>query len=142
MTQQNIGLLLIDSIAGIFRSENLDVNYTNRSKEFQMISTQLIKLSETFNLAVVCTNQVCDVNRIIEPKNYSDVYLNQVTENPNTSESEPCLGLSWTNLITSRFCLMRFVDTRVFNVVFAPDLPNKSCTFVIKDIGIVGTTNK
>lgn len=54
-----IGLLVIDSIAGIFRSENKDVNYMERSWEINSIGRQLKELGEKFGFAIVCTNQVC-----------------------------------------------------------------------------------
>ena len=58
LTVKRVGLIIIDSIAGVFRSENLDVNYSNRSQDFISTVVQLQKLSEKYNFAVVCSNQV------------------------------------------------------------------------------------
>lgn len=60
-----------------------------------------------------------------------------MTDNPKTNQMEPCLGLSWSNLITCRFSLERKQLFRKFNIVYAPDLCNSNCTFVIQDIGVV-----
>lgn len=58
LAHRKIGLIIIDSIAGAFRSENIDVNYTNRSQELCSIASQLNKLGEMYGVATVCTNQV------------------------------------------------------------------------------------
>lgn len=58
LSKTSIGLIVIDSIAGIFRSENLDVNYVSRSQEFYVIASKLIEIGDRFNVAIVCTNQV------------------------------------------------------------------------------------
>lgn len=53
-----VGLIVIDSIAGVFRSENMGVNYVNRSQEFHNIASQLNKLADKFEIVIVCVNQV------------------------------------------------------------------------------------
>lgn len=117
LRRANIGLIVIDSIAGAFRSENLDVDYVKRTHEFHIIANQLLELGSKHQIAIVCTNQV--------------------TDDPLSGKSEPCLGLAWRNLLTCRFSLSRVnSDIRQFSVDFAPDLPYKTCHFVIKDIGV------
>ncbi|EFA04612.2 DNA repair protein XRCC3 isoform X2 [Tribolium castaneum] len=115
---KNVGLVVIDSIAGIFRSETLDVNYKNRNQDFILIVTLLNKLAKKYGFAVVC--------------------VNQVTDNPTTNVTEPCLGLAWSNCLTYRFNINRFVNTKVreFEVVFAPDLSNQTCKFTITGEGL------
>lgn len=115
----NIGLIVIDSIAGAFRSENLDVDYVKRSQEFHVIANQLLELGSKHEIAIVCTNQV--------------------TDDPVSRKQEPCLGLAWRNLLTCRFRLSRVSsDIREFSVDFAPDLPCRTCQFAIKDDGVIG----
>ncbi|GJQ67352.1 hypothetical protein Trydic_g8243 [Trypoxylus dichotomus] len=115
----HIGLIVIDSIAGIFRSYNDDRNYQNRSENFETIARRLYELCSIHSIGIVCTNQVSD--------------------NLETGETNPCLGLAWSNWVTSRFCITRSFSRsiRTFQIVFAPNLPTNSCNFLIKENGIV-----
>lgn len=118
LPKSNIGLIIIDSIAAVFRSENLEVDYVKRSQEFHMIANKLLELGTENQIAVVCTNQV--------------------TDDLDSGRLEPCLGLAWRNILTCRFSLSRFnASIREFSVDFAPDLPHKTCQFMVKDNGIV-----
>jgi RecA/RadA recombinase len=49
---------VIDSIAGLFRSQYDPGDAVNRAKDLQMVGGQLHKLAEQFRLAVICVNQV------------------------------------------------------------------------------------
>ncbi|XP_044266175.1 DNA repair protein XRCC3-like [Tribolium madens] len=115
---KKVGLVVIDSIAGIFRSESLDVDYKNRSQDFISIITSLNKLAKKYGFAVVC--------------------VNQVTDNPTTNITEPCLGLAWSNCITYRFNITRYENkkNREFEIIFAPDLSNQTCGFTITEEGL------
>lgn len=61
-----------------------------------------------------------------------------MTDNTETNTTEPCLGLAWGNNITYRFNITRFLkhQIREFEVVFAPDLPNKTAQFTITKEGL------
>ncbi|KAF5307793.1 hypothetical protein FQR65_LT06665 [Abscondita terminalis] len=113
-----IGLIVIDSIAAVFRSENVNVNYATRSQQFCIITSTLTNICNNYGVSVVTTNQVID--------------------NLETGKSEPSLGLAWSNLVTCRFWINRFSGSvRVFEIMFAPDLPNRNCKFVIEEAGLV-----
>lgn len=58
LTYNDVGLIIIDSIAGIFRTEEEDVVYTNRTQQFIDIVTKLNQLSKSFNICIVCVNHV------------------------------------------------------------------------------------
>ncbi|KAB0804844.1 hypothetical protein PPYR_01814 [Photinus pyralis] len=117
LLKRPIGLVVIDSIAGVFRSDSATVDYSQRSREFSTIVTSLNKLCLQYGIAVVVTNQVGD--------------------NSMKGRSEPCLGLAWSNLVTCRFWISRELEgVRNFEVVFAPDLPNKTAQFVIISSGV------
>lgn len=89
-----------------------------RSQEFHIIANKLLELGTEYQIAIVCTNQI--------------------TDDPISGKSEPSLGLAWRNILTCRFSLSRFNSSiREFNVEFAPDLPHKTCQFMIKDTGII-----
>ncbi|KAJ8951854.1 hypothetical protein NQ318_019830 [Aromia moschata] len=108
---KNIGLLVVDSIAGVFRSENEDVLLRHQGAGHEQYSRQFARF-------------VC---------------VNQVTENVDLGVTEPCLGLAWGNNVTCRFGITRYDHNplREFEVVFAPDLPNRKCSFAITEEGIV-----
>ncbi|XP_050309896.1 DNA repair protein XRCC3-like isoform X2 [Anthonomus grandis grandis] len=115
---KNVGLIVIDSIAGCFRSETETLDYIFRSNMLNSIANNLNSLQDQFDCAVLTVNQVSDTA---------------------TGATEPCLGLAWANNITSRYSLSRKNEfgTRVFEVVFAPDLPPKSCDILITPEGLM-----
>lgn len=119
LAPRNIGLLIIDSIAGLFRSENEKCDYVTRSQEFKNISKTLNSLQDQYNLAVVVVNQIAD--------------------NVATGTSEACLGLSWANNVTCRFCLSKNIDSpmRKFEVIFAPDLAPRHTNIIISPDGVI-----
>lgn len=55
MNQQAIGLIIIDSIAGVFR---LDSNAILRAEDMRKLVLCLQSLSDEHDCAVVCVNQV------------------------------------------------------------------------------------
>lgn len=57
LRRENIGLVIIDSIAGPFRGENTQ-QYITRSRDLIQIAHKLNDICEEHKLAVVCTNQV------------------------------------------------------------------------------------
>jgi RecA/RadA recombinase len=58
LTQHSIRLVVIDSIAGLFRADYEPSDAIKRAKDLQMIGGQLHKLAEKFHMAVICVNQV------------------------------------------------------------------------------------
>lgn len=58
LAMKNIGLVIIDSIAGVFRSENENTNYSSRGQEIIDIAHTLNILSEQYKFVVICSNQV------------------------------------------------------------------------------------
>jgi RecA/RadA recombinase len=58
LKQRNVKLVVIDSTAGLFRSEYDPGDAVNRAKDLQMVGGQLHKIAEQFRLAVICVNQV------------------------------------------------------------------------------------
>lgn len=146
----NIKLIIIDSIAALFRGEfeNTPVELRRRSSLFFKISSKLKFYARKFGLAVVLTNQVVDVM--------------ESSDNPRvgnaaslcSSGRKVCaaLGLSWANCVNTRLFMWREEErvrdergslenarTRRFvRVVFAPHLPDSSCEFVIRREGLFG----
>ncbi|XP_068659734.1 DNA repair protein XRCC3 homolog [Aristolochia californica] len=148
-----IKLIVIDSIAALFRSEfdNTPTDLKRRSSLFFKIAAKLKLLARKFNLAVVVSNQVTDLvgsgdgANSLRVGNYGALYS-------SGRRVCPALGLSWASCVNSRVFLSRtdevvntggegeeIVQTRrKMQVVFAPHLPESSCEFVILREGVFG----
>ncbi|GAB4853574.1 hypothetical protein Ancab_017765 [Ancistrocladus abbreviatus] len=160
LTQWPVKLIVIDSIAALFRSEfeNTPVDLKRRSSLFFRISGKLKALANKFGLAVVVTNQVVDF------VGSNDGLNGLKTGNLGCLYSSgrrvcPALGLAWANCVNVRLFLSRseevmgqergLVDEgggdfvlrrtrRYIHVVFAPHLPPSSCEFEIVREGVFG----
>lgn len=137
LTQRKVKLVVVDSIAGLFRSDYDPGDAVNRAQDLQMVGGQLHKLAEQFRLAVICVNQVTNV----------------AGKKNNETQQQPvaALGLAWANMVTTRLQLCRTAHTvpdphqpdhtvsvRTLQVVFAPDLPGDSCHFIVTKAGVFG----
>lgn len=107
--QNNIGLILIDSIVGNIRSREEDIEI---SKIIYSISSSLNSTSCKYNIPIICTNQVTDI--------ISDVPLF------GKSSYKPSLGLSWSNSISTRILIerpSRLTNIRTFTIIKCPHHP-------------------
>ncbi|KAI3444155.1 hypothetical protein Pfo_000820 [Paulownia fortunei] len=146
----NIKLIVIDSIAALFRGEyeNTPLELKRRSSMFFKISSKLRFHARKFGLAVVLTNQVVDV---IGSSDHLRIG-NSVSLCSSGRKVSAALGLSWANCVNIRLFMWReeervgeeggnfqTMQTRRFiQVVFAPHLPDSSCEFVIRREGLFG----
>lgn len=55
METLSIGLVIIDSVAAIFRTYN---NYIKRARDMRKLANHLLHFADKYNCAVVCVNQV------------------------------------------------------------------------------------
>lgn len=55
MTSTRIGLIIIDSVAALFRTYT---NYIERAKDMRKLANSLLHLADKYNCAVICVNQV------------------------------------------------------------------------------------
>lgn len=145
----NIKLIVIDSIAALFRGEfeNTPLELKRRSSMFFKISSKLRFHARKFGLAVVLTNQVVDVMESSDNLRIG----NLVSLCSSGRRVCAALGLSWANCVNTRLFMWReervgeeggsfeILQTRRFiRVVFAPHLPDSSCEFVIRREGLFG----
>ncbi|CAL2244558.1 unnamed protein product [Prunus armeniaca] len=158
-TRLPVKLIVIDSIAALFRSQyqTTSADLKRRSEMFFKISGSLKALANKFGLAVVVTNQVVD---FIGPHDgLNRVRLGNL-ECLHTSgrRVSPALGLAWAHCINSWVFLARHEESvgvnsrnassatissqthRTFQLLFAPHLPHASSEFVIKKEGVVGVS--
>ena len=131
---RGIRLVLIDSIAALFRSEYTLSETAARLYDLKTIALLLHQLVYSQQVCVVCTNQM--------------------TTDLSTDTVKPALGLVWSNSVNVRFLLLRdeTVDNRevftgagvvkltqrTFRVEFAPHLPVKEFQYYIDNDGIHG----
>lgn len=155
-----IKLIVIDSIAALFRSEfdNKPSDLKRRSSLFFGIAGKLKSIAKRFSLAIVVTNQVVD---LIDSDGANGLQVGNFGYLYSSGRRVcPALGLSWANCINSRLFLSRCNEAgriatsgsedqscgelgvmmmkRRMQVVFAPHLPESSCEFVIVREGVFG----
>ncbi|KAL5282358.1 XRCC3 family protein [Megaselia abdita] len=123
MARYHIGLIIIDSVAAVFRSES---NAINRSLDIRQLVSSLLRLSHQYNCGVICVNQVAYI--------------------PKKRKITPCLGLVFANLSRTRIKISkiprlvnfegRTLTARRMEVVFSPESPCEVCDFIITSDGV------
>ena len=58
MATVRIGLIIIDSVAAVFRTYT---NYIERAKDMRKLANHLLHLADKYNCAVICVNQVSEL---------------------------------------------------------------------------------
>lgn len=127
LSQKNVGLIIIDSIAGIFRTTDTDIR--ERAMNMRLLIKTLNILSNTYGCAIVCTNQITSCF-------HNDEYINI-----------PALGMAWANLVTTRVIVSKVQHNDAslhsnksynkFEIKFSPYLNKQSCYYKISGDGIV-----
>lgn len=129
LTQNNLAIVIIDSIAAPFRCES--TNYVKRAEDLREIAVCLTTIAQKHNIAILCINQVT--------ASFED-----------SANVLPSLGLAWSNMVTTRLMIektIRQADSkyqkhtsscyiRELSTVFSPDLPNDRIEFIITSRGI------
>ncbi|XP_037909463.1 DNA repair protein XRCC3 isoform X2 [Hermetia illucens] len=127
---KNIGLIIIDSIAGVFRLQD---DIVKRANTMRKLVAELRRLANKYNCAVVCSNQVTS----------GLTHLN---------ESQPSLGLAWAHLITTRLKISKIYRKselyhtnlnpvcssliRTMETIFSPGSSRGYAKFLISSDGI------
>ena len=121
-----IGLLVVDSIAAVFRGEFHLSEMADRSDTLFSFGRKLKALSDRFHIAVVCINQVgslslqqCDLRAACAQVSCLHVHP-QVSAHITlesslfaTSKLKPALGLSWSTCVNTRLMLRRVTSRHV-----------------------------
>ncbi|XP_056437378.1 DNA repair protein XRCC3 [Gadus chalcogrammus] len=131
LAQGRVRLLVVDSVAALFRSEFQADQGLERSRHLTAFATALHKLSASYQLPILCVNQVTDV---MEGDSNHDAGLR-----PVDSKVVPALGMAWANQVMVRLMVTRLPGAvsmgtqssacRRLEVVFAPHLARDSCLF-------------
>ncbi|XP_033622735.1 DNA repair protein XRCC3 [Fukomys damarensis] len=134
-------LLVVDSVAAPFRCEFDGQASVARARCLQSLGATLRWLSSTFQIPVLCVNQVTEaVEQLGMPFC------------PRSQDERlcPALGITWANQLLMRLMADRVREeeamlgpsscpTRTLRVVFAPHLPPCSCSYIVSEEGVRGT---
>uniref|UniRef100_A0A8D0GBM0 DNA repair protein n=1 Tax=Sphenodon punctatus TaxID=8508 RepID=A0A8D0GBM0_SPHPU len=140
-----VRLIIIDSIAALFRCEFGAKDSVMKAKYLQTFGAKLHSLSSRFKTPIVCVNQVTDM---VDEK--------EVAQNnfrvPDKRIS-PALGITWSNQLLMRLMASRTPHQehsssatsqhsgrvlRTLGVVFAPHLPQSFCYYTVNLEGVRG----
>ncbi|XP_017141105.1 DNA repair protein XRCC3 [Drosophila miranda] len=130
LQQHSIGLIIIDSVAAIFR---LYTDFLERARQMRRLADALISYADKYNCAVVCVNQVASSGSGLATGPLQD--------------EVPCLGLQWAHLGRTRMRISRvpkqhrvkdqLLTVRKLEVVYSPETPNSFAEFLITSEGVV-----
>jgi DNA-repair protein XRCC3 len=111
----NVKLVIIDSIAALFRFEYASEEIVKRSKMLWRQANQLQLLSDSFNVPFVVVNQVSDYFNSDSRINYSSGSTTSSYQRHGSTKVIPALGLTWSNCINVRVLLERTKETVSFS---------------------------
>ncbi|XP_017117354.1 DNA repair protein XRCC3 [Drosophila elegans] len=123
MQQHGVGLIIIDSVAAIFR---LYTDFLERARQMRRLADALLTYADKYNCAVVCVNQVAA---------------------SGGQDEVPCLGLQWAHLGRTRLRVSRvpkqhrmgdqLITVRKLDILYSPETPNDFAEFLITEEGVV-----
>ncbi|XP_008104796.1 DNA repair protein XRCC3 isoform X2 [Anolis carolinensis] len=140
-----VRLIIVDSIAALFRCEFGAKDSVLKAKYLLMFGAKLHELSSQFQIPIVCINQVTDTMDT----------AGRAVHSPSCTAQRvaPALGITWSNQLLMRLMASRtvhFTQTandahqhnrgalRTLRVIFAPHLPQTSCQYTINLEGVRG----
>uniref|UniRef100_A0ABM5FBP3 DNA repair protein XRCC3 n=1 Tax=Pogona vitticeps TaxID=103695 RepID=A0ABM5FBP3_9SAUR len=142
-----VGLVVVDSIAALFRCEFGAKDSALKAKYLQMFGGIFHRLSSKFRIPIVCINQVTDT---MEEKHSVPSSSGRMARTV-----APALGITWSNQLLMRLMVSRtnhVMDTarnmpsyggkllRTLRIIFAPHLPQNFCYYVVSSEGVKGIT--
>ncbi|XP_066600943.1 DNA repair protein XRCC3-like isoform X2 [Prorops nasuta] len=123
MNIHKIGLVIIDSIAGLYRVEKWDDESVGRSKSLRCVGQQLHKLCKTTKICVICINQVTAIINDFSIKGEKEIF------------EQPSLGVTWLSMITNSIHLYKKESKRYASVT-SPYLPQITFSFKVSECGV------
>lgn len=142
LSSKSIKLIVIDSIAALFRVEFNVSQMAERAKVLAKMGSFLHKYTHQFQICIVCVNQVMDV-------------FNQSSVNSHSLQKVmPALGLTWSYHVNTRILLSRTHYTvsmfqadqklkldpivRCLSILFSSHLPCSKCYYIVDEVGVKG----
>ncbi|NXI63147.1 XRCC3 protein, partial [Anseranas semipalmata] len=144
LTRGMVRLVVIDSIAALFRCEFGASDSVLKARYLQMFGAQLHSLSTRFRTPIMCINQVTDAG--------SEAEATQSGCSSVDNRVSPALGITWANQLLMRLMVSRISQpeqsagavfhhtgsVRTLRVIFAPHLPPSFCCYTVKLEGVKG----
>ncbi|NXU74822.1 XRCC3 protein, partial [Oreotrochilus melanogaster] len=148
LTRGMVRLVVIDSIAALFRCEFGASDSVLRGRYLQTFGAQLHRLSTRFRTPIMCINQIFPIKLLYSEISNAFVFFNSVVD----KRVSPALGITWANQLLMRLMASRVSQpqqspgvvprhagsVRTLRVVFAPHLPPSSCYYTVKLEGVRG----
>lgn len=146
MQKQGVRLIVIDSIASLYRAE-FEANEMNiRAQLLRELAGQLRIISSKYAVPVLVINQVSD---LVEERLHFNSYKQHWSVVSSGRRVIPTLGLTWASCINTRLALSRQESSttvakvgseiqRSMHVIFSPCAPQGSCPFVVDSEGLRG----
>ncbi|KAG1653650.1 DNA repair protein XRCC3 [Nymphon striatum] len=150
LASKNVGLIIIDSVAALFRVE-FDISQNiDRSRKIQQLGASLKRLISKYQVIICCVNQIS--------ANVSSDNSN-IFKSANDSNVVPALGVTWSNIVSTRLFIKRterqmqigtkysgvhkypqpvYSAVREIKVCFSPYLPNRKSEFIVNAYGVQG----
>ncbi|TKS65083.1 DNA repair protein XRCC3 X-ray repair cross-complementing protein 3 [Collichthys lucidus] len=135
-----VRLLVVDSVAALFRCEFQAADWLERTKQLLSFSSTLHHLSLEFTTPVLCINQVTNV-----------FDSSGDSLGPLSSNVSPALGLAWANQVMVRLMMRRLHMTvargdqcsvlRRLEVMFAPHLARDGRNVAVWREGVQGVSD-
>ncbi|XP_065660651.1 DNA repair protein XRCC3 isoform X2 [Hydra vulgaris] len=145
LSNQKIKLIVLDSVAALFRAEYDASNMINRSQMLAKFGLKLHHISHKYKICFVVVNQVSD-----------DFNSLKSVDAFGSKKVVPALGLTWSYMVSTRILLSRTDLTctmfqnnqagkeqkscdsvvRSLKVLHAPHLPQVICHFIVDEEGV------
>ncbi|XP_068110439.1 DNA repair protein XRCC3 [Hyperolius riggenbachi] len=135
-----VRLIVIDSIAALFRCEFAAKDAAIKARHLQSIGAKLHQLSQDYTTPILCINQVTDAVK------ETDSILTYI--GLQGKKVLPALGISWSNQLLMRLMVARTQREapppytgcvlRTMEVIFAPHVPQGSCYYTVGLEGVKG----
>jgi len=149
LENSSIKLIIIDSVAALFRAEFEYQDMAERAKLLAKLGQRLHALSFKYKLCIVTVNQV------------SDVFdgTSSIVNMDGTRNVAPTLGFTWSYVVNTRLMLARTKWTvensnkikmasnkvaniqsniRKLKILFSPHLKEDQCYFIVDEDGVKG----
>ncbi|KAJ6661919.1 hypothetical protein lerEdw1_013090 [Lerista edwardsae] len=141
-----VRLVIVDSIAALFRCEFGTKDSIPKAKYLQMFGAKLHSLSSKFRTPIICINQVTDTMGERGGAVQSSL-------GATARSIAPALGITWSNQLLMRLMASRASHLeeaaggaphygrgvwRTLSLVFAPHLPQSFCYYTVNLEGVKG----
>eukprot|EP00026_Physarum_polycephalum_P007512 Phypoly_transcript_07574.p1 GENE.Phypoly_transcript_07574~~Phypoly_transcript_07574.p1 ORF type:complete len:523 (+),score=112.08 Phypoly_transcript_07574:110-1570(+) len=161
-----VKLVVIDSLAALFRDQYSRDEAWERSKVLWNYANQLKYISDTYNICIVVVNQVSSffedtVSKVAVQENQKLQFEKMVGVSGTGGKFIPSLGLAWSNCVNTRIIVSRTQRAfrpkkrkldenevtqessdrnvlRKMRVAMSPNLPELTCMFIVDSHGVKG----